>query len=72
MSIVKTPLTNSQKMRLIDLFDIDEEIVEANFIEMDELTITKIEVKYQDHEESIYPRREDYDLIRNGIKLGRD
>ena len=66
------PLDKGQYIRLINLFDIEEEIVECYFVDIEGTPLTKIAVKYKDHEESIYPNREDYDLIRNGIKVTRD
>lgn len=72
MSIVITPLNEGQTLRLINLFDIKEEIVHCNFVEVNGTPLTKISVKYKDHTESIYPTREDYDLIKNGLRLTRD
>ena len=72
VSTITTPLNKGQIIRLINLFDIEEEIVEAYFVDVDGVPLTKIAVKYENHEESIYASREDYDLIRNGINIGRD
>ena len=72
MSVKIIPLDRGQYLRLINVFDIDEEIVECNFVEIEGTVLTKIEIKYKDHEESIYPNREDYDFIRNGLTVTRD
>ena len=58
-------------MRLVNLLDIEEDVVEANYVRVVDTVVCKIEVKYNGHEESIYLKSDDMDLVLNGISLGR-
>lgn len=61
-------LTNSQLMRLINLYDITETILSAYFLD----DLTRVHINYGDHKDVIFLTRENYDLIKNDIKLERE
>ena len=61
-------LTNSQLMRLINLYDITETILAAYFLD----DLTRVHINYSDHKDVIFLTRENYDLIKNDIKLERE
>lgn len=67
-----TPLNESQKLRLINLFDIDETIKSAKSVEIKGTIVSKFDIEYENHTESIYPNLEDYELIMNGCNVERD
>ena len=67
-----TPLNETQKMRLINLFDIDETIKSAKSVEVKGTVISKFDIEYENHTESIYPNLEDYEMIMNGLSVERD
>ena len=75
MSIKKTPLDKGQYIRLLNVLRDDEitkEPLEKNFVTIEGSELTKIELKFEDHEESIYLSREDFDFVKNGVKLERE
>lgn len=75
MSIKKTPLTEGQYIRLLNVLrddEITEEPLEKNFVSVEGSELTKIELKFKDHEESIYLGREDFDFVKKEINLERD
>ena len=71
MKLLKTPLNKEQILRLVNLYNIEEPVVEANFVRVEGTVVKKIDVKYKKHTESFYINEEDYDLIENGIYVGR-
>ena len=57
----------------MDMLRIDQVIVSADLVEVIvNGYIRRIEIKYEDHEESVYAPDEDMDYILNGIKLERN
>lgn len=75
MSVTKTPLTDAQYIRLLNILSDDQittEPLEKNFVTIEGSELTKIELKFQDHEESIYLKADDFNFVKKGITLERN
>ena len=70
LDIKRKPLTKEQEIRLINLFDICEPLTKSEVVEVG--VITKFEIEYANHNESIYMKEEDIDFVLNGLNIERD
>ena len=67
-----TPLTSVQMIRLLSLYDFEEEPLSASLVEVEETPLKKISVVLPSKETSIHPSEEHMDFILNGIRLSRN
>lgn len=70
LKIERKPLNESQTIRLINVFDINKPLTKCDMVKVGE--ITKFEIAYDNHEESIYAREDDIDFIVNGLNVERE
>ena len=70
LEVKRTPLTKEQELRLINIFDIREPLTKSEVVEVG--VITKFEIEYPEHEESIYASNDDIDFIINGCNVERE
>lgn len=70
LEIERKPLNESQTIRLINVFEINEPLTKCDVVKVGE--ITKFEIAYKEHEESIYARQDDIDFILNGCNVERE
>lgn len=70
MKTERTPLNKEQQLRLVNLFKINEPMESCDLVTVG--CIKKFEIKYANHEESIYARDDDMDFVVNGITLERN
>ena len=69
---ITTPLNENQMWRLSALLKLEEEPLEAYFVDIDGTPLTKVALKFKDREESVYLTSQHYDIVRNGIKVTRE
>lgn len=70
----RKPLNESQTIRLINVFEINEPLTKCYVVKVGGLT--KFEIAYKEHDEnvyeSIYARQDDIDFILNGCNVERE
>ena len=70
LDIKRKPLTKEQEIRLRNIFDICEPLTKSEVVEAG--VITRFEIEYANHNESIYMKEEDIDFVLNGLNIERD
>lgn len=68
-----TPLNNAQKLRLINLLNLESTMVKCDLVEFEDTYVKLIDVEYLNHNtESIFLKECDMEFVINGANVERD